>query len=221
MDRSLHGVGLDDCAIALVGEQVHRVRRVVPKQVVGPAARLAQRVHVAAPKEVGLHIHLLDVERAALHLLVHVLVAGIEAAGMAAHRDPARFFLQRHHGLRILQAVGQRNLDLHMLAGPQARHRLCRMHLRRRAQDDSVHFLQGQALGQFGRDVTDGEFRRNVPGFLQLAANQRNHFDAIDFLDAFQVLDAEGAGAGKGDSNGHCVFSRIRWPTAVLDAGTW
>jgi hypothetical protein len=42
-------------------------------------------------------------------------------------------------------------------------------------------------------------------------------------LDAVEVLDAEGAGAGQGDFDGllMSVFSRIRWPTAVLLAGTW
>jgi hypothetical protein len=64
VDRALHGVGLHDGAAGLVGEQVHRVRGVVPQQVVGPAARLAQRVHVGAAEEVGLHVHLLDVELA-------------------------------------------------------------------------------------------------------------------------------------------------------------
>jgi len=71
------------------GEQVHRVRGVVPQQVVGPAARLAQRVDVGAAEEVGLHIHLLDVELARRDLLVHLLVAGVEAAGVAAHGHQA------------------------------------------------------------------------------------------------------------------------------------
>ena len=37
-----------------------------------------------------------------------------------------------------------------------------------------------------------------------------------------QMLDAEGAGAGQRDFDGLAhEFSRIRWPTAVLLAGTW
>ena len=59
----------------LVGEQVDGVRGVVPQQVVGPAARLAERVHVRAAEEVGLHVHLLDVELAGDDPLVHPLVA--------------------------------------------------------------------------------------------------------------------------------------------------
>ena len=59
----------------LVVEQVDRVRRVVPQQVVGPAARLAQGVHVRAAEEVGLHVHLLDRQLAGDDLVVDVLVA--------------------------------------------------------------------------------------------------------------------------------------------------
>ena len=54
------------------------------------AARLAQRVHVGAAEEIGLHIHLLDVEFTGLDLLVHPLVAGVEAAGMATHSNQSR-----------------------------------------------------------------------------------------------------------------------------------
>jgi hypothetical protein len=46
VDRALHGIGRT-IGLRPDSEQVHRVRGVVPQQVVGPAARLAQRVHVA------------------------------------------------------------------------------------------------------------------------------------------------------------------------------
>ncbi len=58
---------------------------------------------------------------------------------------------------------------------------------------------------------------------LELAADQRDDLDAVDVLDAVEMLDAERAGAGERDFDGlgSCqLFSRIRWPTAVLDAGT-
>jgi hypothetical protein len=56
----------------------------------------------------------------------------------------------------------------------------------------------------------------------QIATDQRHDFDAVDQLDGVQVLDAEGAGASQRDLDclAH-VFSSIRWPTAVLLAGTW
>ena len=50
-----------------------------------------------AAKEISLHGHLLDVEFARLDLLVHVLVAGIGAAGAPAHDDQAGLLLRRHH----------------------------------------------------------------------------------------------------------------------------
>ena len=53
-------VGLHDRAAGLVREQVDRVGGVVPEQVVGPAARLAEGVHVPAPEEVGLDVQLLE-----------------------------------------------------------------------------------------------------------------------------------------------------------------
>ena len=62
MDRPLDRVGLHDRRAGLIGEQVDRMRGVVPEQVVGPRARLAERVHVGAAEEVGLHVHLLDME---------------------------------------------------------------------------------------------------------------------------------------------------------------
>ena len=92
----------DDLAAGLPGEQVDRVRRVMPQQVVGPRARLAERVHVRAAEEVGLHVHLLDVELARPDLPVHPLVAGIEAARVADHRDLARCLLRRADRLGVL-----------------------------------------------------------------------------------------------------------------------
>ena len=45
--------------------------------------------------------------------------------------------------------------------------------------------------------------------------------DAGDVLDRIEVLDAEGAGAGQRGLDGAAhAFSRMRWPTAVFDAGT-
>jgi hypothetical protein len=93
------------------------------------------------------------------------------------------------------------------------------MHLRRRAQDDGVHLLDAQAVGQVGGDVGDAVLVRHGLGLGQLAADQRHDLDARDELDRVEVLDAEGAGPGEGHVDGH-AFSRMRWPTAVFDAGT-
>ena len=96
-------IGLDDRAAALVRKQVHRVGGMVPQQVVGPAARLAQGVHVGAPEEIGLHIQLLDVEFAGPDLLVHIQVAGVKAPSVAAHGHQAGLLLPGHHVLCVSQ----------------------------------------------------------------------------------------------------------------------
>ena len=167
-------------AAALVREQVDGVRGVVPQQVVGPAARLAERVHVAAAEEVRLHVHLLDLEFAGDDALVHELVARVEAARVAAHRHAPRRLLRLDDGLRVLPRIGERDLDLHVLAGLQAGDGLRSVHLRRRAQDHRVDFGQREAVGQVGADVADAVPGGDLAGLLELAAHQRHHLDAVD-----------------------------------------
>jgi len=90
-------------------------------------------------------------------------------------------------------------------------------------QDRLVHVGPRQAVGQVGADVADPVSGGNLLRLAQLAAHQRHHLDAVDQTDRVQVLGAERAGAGQRDLDrvAHHVFSRIRWPTAVFDAGTW
>ncbi len=46
---------------------------------------------------------------------------------------------------------------------------------------------------------------------IQLAAHQRRDLHAVDLLNAFEMFDAERAGAGERDFDGaHYEFSRIR-----------
>ena len=63
MDGALDGVG-DDGAAALVGEQVPPMWAAWCPAGGPSAAGLARRVHVGTAEEIGLHIHLLDVELA-------------------------------------------------------------------------------------------------------------------------------------------------------------
>ena len=72
---------------------------------------------------------------------------------------------------------------------------------------------------ELGADMADAVLGGHLLGLVEFAADQRDDLDAVDQLDGVEVLDAEGAGAGESDFDGH-VFSRIRWPTAVFDAGT-
>ncbi len=71
-----------------------------------------------------------------------------------------------------------------------------------RAQDHRVELRQRQAVGEVGGHMADAVFAGDFPGLVELAADQRDDFDAIDVLDAVEMLDAEGAGAGQRDFDG-------------------
>ena len=58
------------------------------------------------------------------------------------------------------------------------------MHLRGRTQNDRVHFLDRQTFIQVGGDMRNAVFAGDFLGFFQLAANEGDHFHAIDELDA-------------------------------------
>ena len=85
MHRPLHGVRAHDLRARLVTEQVHGVRGVMPQQMIGPGTRLAQRVDVGAPEEIGLHVHLLDRKLAGDDAPVDPLMRGIEAPRVPDH----------------------------------------------------------------------------------------------------------------------------------------
>ena len=129
----------------------------------------------------------------------HELMARVEAAGVADHGDEPGFLLLRDHRFGVLQAVGERNLDLHMLAGLEALKRLRGVHLRRRRQDDRVEPRQSERLGEIGRGMADAIFRRRLLGLVELAADDRDDLDPVDQLDRVEVSQAEGAGAGERD----------------------
>jgi hypothetical protein len=103
MFGSLDGVGLHNPFTGLVLEQVNRVGGMVPQQVIGPGAGLAEGVGVRPPEKVGLDVHLLDGELARADPVVHVLVGGVEAPGVAGHGDEAGFLLNVHDFLYARQ----------------------------------------------------------------------------------------------------------------------
>ena len=141
MDRPLHGIAIRDRFAGLILEQVDGVGGVVPEQVIGPAPRLARRVHVLAPEEIGLHVHLLDIQFALLDALVHPLMAGIEAPHVADHGDDAGFVGDLHQRLGVLDRVGDRDFDQHVLAGAHHLFALAEVHFRRRGEDHCVAAL--------------------------------------------------------------------------------
>ena len=131
--------------------------------------------------------------------LAHELMARVEAARVADHGDEPGFLLLRDHRFGVLQAVGERNLDLHMLAGLEALQSLRGVHLRRRRQDHRVEPRNLQAVGEIGRNVADAIFRRRLLGLVELAPDERDDLDTVDLLDRVEVFQAEGASAGKRD----------------------
>src|SRR5262252_1502119 len=239
--KGLVGAVVGDGLAALVLKEIDRVGGVVPQEMVGPAARIARRVDVPAAKEVGLHVHLLDLELALLDLLVDVLVARIEPPHMAAHGGDAGLLGDLHQVLGVLDAVGDRDLDQHVLAGAHHLLALAEVHLGRRREDHRVSALD--ALGQFAGVVRDAVFLRHLRGRSLVSADQRGDLDAGRAFQGVEMLLAEGALPGNANLH-HLLlrtsdtaraaarltlpalplarlrFSRMMCPTAVLEAGT-
>src|SRR5262245_8860552 len=94
MQRALQRVDDGWRLAGLVVEQIDRMTRVVPQQVIGPAARLALEVDVLAPEEERLHDEMLELELAFLDAIRDPLMRGIEPARMARHRDLLGRFLR-------------------------------------------------------------------------------------------------------------------------------
>jgi hypothetical protein len=103
-----------------------------------------------AAEEIGLDVHLLDVQLARLDPVVHVLVRRVEAAGVADHADKARFLLLRQHRLAVGPAVGQRNFHLHVLARVHAGDGLGSVHLGGGAQDHRIDVVTRERILKFG-----------------------------------------------------------------------
>ena len=156
--RPLRRVRLHDRRADLIGEEIDGVRGVVPEQMVGPRARLAERVHVGAPEEIGLHVHLLDMEFVGENSLVDELVARVEAAGVADHGDETGLLLRRDNRLGIPQTVGEGDLDLHVLAGLQAPRLSGRRASGSASPGHGVEARELQRLGELHGRVADPVF---------------------------------------------------------------
>ena len=165
----------------------------VPEQVIRPAARLAQRIHVGAPEEIGLHVHLQHFQLTCRDPAADPLVAGIEAARVTSHGHQARLLLHLHQLFGVGQVVRHRDFDHHVLAGLQALYGLRGVHLGRRRQQHGVQAWLLQALCQVARVMRDAEFLCHFPGGLLVAAGQRDDLDAGDVADRLEMLDAKGA----------------------------
>src|SRR6476620_1319777 len=138
MDRALHRIAVDHRLATLVLKQVYGMGRVVPQEMIGPAARLTGCIHVGATKEVGLYVHLQDLKLTFLNPFVNPLVTGIEATDVPSHSHDASFPLNFKQRLRVLDAVGDRDLDQHMSASA---HHLFRMLAMQRCWSRENHLI--------------------------------------------------------------------------------
>jgi hypothetical protein len=208
VDRALDGVGDRDGRAGLVSEEIDRVCRVMPQQMIGPGARLTQGVDVGAPEEVGLHVQLLDRELATRDPLVDPLVRGIEAPRVPDHADETGASLQIGNRLRVAPVVRERDLYLHVLAGFETGDGLRGMQLCRGGKDRGFYLRQAQSLGQLRGHVSDAVLLRHGTRWLQRAADERDYLDVADGLDGIQMPGAESARSRENDFHGR--FSRIR-----------
>src|ERR1700733_82154 len=220
MVRALDGVRERNGGARLPGEQVHRMRRMMPKQVIGPGAWLAERVQIAAPKKKCLHVHLQYAKLAVDDASVQPLVRRIEPAGVAHHAGKAGALLDLSHRFGIGPVVGQRDLDLHVLAGLHALDRLGCVHRAGRAQDRGAHPWLRQGLPELGRDLADDVLLRDRPGLVDLPPHQRYHLDTADQPQRIQVFLAEGTDAGQYDFH-RALYgwaSGVRPPPSIMAA---
>ena len=118
-------------------------------------------------------------------------MARVESPRVSSHGDQARFLLRLKQTFGILQAIGDRNLDHHVLTGAHALNALIGMHLGRRSQDRRFHARLGQALRQIACPMGNVESLRHLFCLDRISAGQRYHFDAVNVRDCLQVLDAK------------------------------
>ena len=160
-----------------------------------------------------------------------------------------------HQLLGILDAVGHRDLDQHVLAGAHHLLALPEVQLGRRGQDHGIGAFD--ALGEIAGIVWDAVFLRDLRRRILVAAHERCNLGFGDALERVEMFLAECPLARYADF--HCLalpcnsltrlaccrlpslvrvllcvvlpavarlravlalFSRIMWPTAVLEAGT-
>src|SRR3954452_24780681 len=194
MDRPLHRIAIGNRLAGLVLEQVDGVGGVMPQEVVGPTARVTRRVDVLAAEEIGLHVHLLDLELTLLDALVNPLMTGVEAAHVPAHRHDAGLLGDLHQLFGVFDAVGDRDLDQHMLAGAHHLFALPEMHLGRRGENERIGAFD--ALGQVAGVMGNAVFLGDLCGGVLIAADQRGDLYAGNALHRVEMLLAKGALAG-------------------------
>ena len=134
------------------------------------------------------------------------------------HGDEPGSLLHGDDSFGVRQAIGERNLHLHVLARLEALDRLRGVHFRRRRENHRVEPRKFEAFGEIGRHMADAIFRRSLLRLVELAPDERYRLDPVDRLDRVEMLEAEGAGAGQRDFDGGCHSNNLL--AARLRVGT-
>ena len=116
-------------------------------------------------------------------------MARIEAPHMPAHGDNAGFLGDLHQPLGVLDAVGDRNLHQHVLAGAHHLLALAEVKLGRRGQDHRVGPLD--ALGEIAAEMRDAVFLGHLRSGVLVAADQRRHLNVRNTLERIEMLLSE------------------------------
>ena len=191
----------DDRLAGLIGEQIDRMRGVVPQQMVGPAARLALGVHVRAAEEIGLHVHLLDVEFAGRRscLCTHWWLGLKRRVWPTMQTRPVSFCCASTASASAQLSASGISTCTCLPAFMQAI-ACVGVHLRRRAQDHRVDVLAAPGFGQIGRGVARCRICRRLPAVLSSSRLTSETISTPSIsLEAVEMLFAEGAGAGECD----------------------
>ncbi len=207
VDRPLDARATRAGLAGLVLEQVDRVRRVMPEQVIGPAAGLAQRIQVLAAKEEGLNVHLLDLQLTRADALMDPLMGRVEAPGMAGHRDAATTLGEIRQTLGVGQIVGHWDLDHDVLARLQAQHRLGGVDRSRGGEYGGFDARLSQRFAEIQRPVGDAEALGGRASRFRHAAGKADHIDAGNVRHRFKVFDAERAFPGEDHLHGYISFA--------------
>ena len=124
-----------------------------------------------------------------------------------------------HQLLGVLDAVGDRDLDQHVLAGAHHLLALPEVHLGGRGQDHRVGALD--AFAEIAGVMRHAVFLGDLGGGVLVAADQRGDLDALDALERVEMLLTEGALAGDANLHHFPLAIRLDWCCARRRAWSW
>src|SRR5690606_30183106 len=146
---------------------------------------------VLTAEEERLHDQMLKLQLAGNDLVVNPLVRRVEAARVARHRNQPGLALHLVYALGVGEIVGDRDLDLDVLAGAHHLLRLLRMDLRRRRDDRGIDTGLRERLVEIRGPVRNTVLLRDRFGGLGAASREADDLDAVDVLQSVEMLSPE------------------------------